>query len=135
MLVGQSKCKLDNKNRLIVPVNLRRQMDSETPRYIRYHEMDFLEVGKYEDFELLSETFMQYAAPFYDKFKEPDVSGRVVIPEYLMNMIKQEEADNQVVVFGRGNTFGICSEKKWPELQEAFRLKLNELSKQAQINP
>jgi DNA-binding transcriptional regulator/RsmH inhibitor MraZ len=128
MLLGQSTHKTDQKNRLSIPARIRNAADFTRQHYIRYHEMGFLEVGQLSDFEDLSDTFMAYAAPFYDAFKSPDPNGRVVIPEHLMRMIKDAD-DDSLVIFGRGKTFGICSPKKWPDIENQFKQKMQELSR------
>ncbi len=129
MLLGQSIHKTDSKNRLSIPARIRNTSDFTKQHYIRYHEMGFLEVGQLEDFEDLNDTFMAYAAPFYDIFKTPDASGRVVIPEHLMSMIR-DTGDDSLMIFGRGKTFGICSPRQWPSIQEQFKQKIQKLSRQ-----
>lgn len=135
LFLGQHDIKLDGKGRLSIPASYRRQINKEQELFIFPNAEGFLEVGSLENMGTVSEEFMQMAAPFYSKFPKPDQNGRITLARHHRPIIGNET--QMLKIFGRGKTFGICSQSRWCELETHYldRVKGYSLPSKAQINP
>lgn len=122
---GVKIVKLDDKGRMSLPSSFRD--DDYTNTFIRFHEEGFLEVGKMNDLSQLSDTFMQFAAPFYEQFPTPDKENRFVLPKKIRETLLGEDKATSIVIFGRGKTFGICEASNWAKLEKSFLNKFRDI--------
>ena len=125
---GACKARLDKKGRFSVPASFRNEISPNT--FISLHSDNFLEVGEIKDMETLSASFMYYASPFIERFPKPDNEGRIVLPKNIREALLGEDRATDLIIFGRGQSFGICEATEWGRLEKSFLSKLSELLSQ-----
>ncbi|MDD3171673.1 MAG: division/cell wall cluster transcriptional repressor MraZ [Bacilli bacterium] len=140
MFIGQYRYNLDEKGRLVIPQEYRKQLGNEL--IINKGIEKCITIYKISDWERLVEKitdlpFNQKDNRLFNRYflanayqKELDNQGRINIDS---DLIKHSEITKECVIIGAGNVIEIWSKEKWDAIDANRSSQLDEISENLKL--